>query len=440
MAKVFKIMVPDNSLISRTLYIESLSTELYVIDRADKKFVAEHSDDLNKPALYILANRDEKKLYVGKTGDSIKRLRNHEAKDFWTEAIVYHSNPDTDTLSTTEVEWLEAKTYDTIKELGYYDLSENKQKPKYPTLKRDQKINCPEYFETAKNYICAAGFDFFLKKKAVEQHQNETSGAVLDTNSQVEDAGWRESYDVREDAPKKYSLNGGKMLPANQFILKAVKAYKDTHQQATFADFQKAFPDPKTEGYYGCIRSLDYINKKSYTGHRYFTKPDEVIISSDNVKFVVSTQWSWHNAPAYALLIKSLGFDVKVEFSRKPKTPTPQDKIVTNLTADDKIECMDTTGGIDAKGILLVNEQKLIVLKGSIIKTTHVPKLKPDLAKKWYKLVKKHTKLEGDKRVVKHDVTFDSPSGAGFFCGGRTSNGWEDWHDLKGNELKIYRE
>ena len=101
---------------------------------------------------------------------------------------------------------------------------------------------------------------------------------------------------------------------------------------------------------------------------------------------------------------------------------------------------MDTTGGIDAKGILLVNEQKLIVLKGSIIKTTHVPKLKPDLAKKWNKLVKKHTKLEGDKRVVKHDVTFDSPSGAGFFCGGRTSNGWEDWHDLKGNELKIYRE
>lgn len=44
-------------------------------------------------------------------------------------------------------------------------MSENKQKPKYPTLKRDQLINCPEYFETAKNYICAAGFDIFLKKK-----------------------------------------------------------------------------------------------------------------------------------------------------------------------------------------------------------------------------------------------------------------------------------
>ena len=171
MAKVFKIMVPDNSLISRTLYIESLSTELYVIDRADTKFIVEHSEDLSKPALYILANRDERKLYVGKTGDSLKRLHNHKSKEFWTEAIVYHSNPGTDTLSTTEVEWLEAKTYETIKELGFYDLSENTQKPKYPTLKRDQKINCPEYFETAKNYICAAGFDIFLKKKVHEIKQ-----------------------------------------------------------------------------------------------------------------------------------------------------------------------------------------------------------------------------------------------------------------------------
>jgi hypothetical protein len=185
MAKVFKIMVPDNSLISRTLYIESLSTELYVIDRADEKFVSEHSDDLSKPALYILANRDNKKLYVGKTGDSLGRLRNHKAKDFWTEAIVFHSNPGTDTLSTTEVEWLEAKTYDAIRELGYYDLSENKQKPKYPTLKRDQKINCPEYFEMAKNYICAAGFDIFLKKKAEpEETPNPQEPTKIETVEQ----------------------------------------------------------------------------------------------------------------------------------------------------------------------------------------------------------------------------------------------------------------
>lgn len=172
MAKVFQILVPDNTLVSRIIMCENQVTELFVIDRADKKFVSDYSNDLNKPALYILVNRDKRQLYVGETDDSIKRLRNHEAKDFWTEAIVFHST--TDTLSTTEVKWLEAKTYEALKELGYYDLSENKQVPQQPPLKRNQIYTLEPIFEEAKNYICAAGFDIFLKKKeqTVPQEQH----------------------------------------------------------------------------------------------------------------------------------------------------------------------------------------------------------------------------------------------------------------------------
>lgn len=167
MAKVFQILVPDNTLVSRIISCENQVTELFVIDRADKNFVSKYSSDLTKPALYILVNRDKRQLYVGETDDSIKRLRNHEAKDFWTEAIVFHSTGDT--LSTTEVKWLEAKTYETLKDLGYYDLSENKQKPQYPPLKKNQIYTLEPIFEEEKNYICAAGFDIFLKKKESEQ-------------------------------------------------------------------------------------------------------------------------------------------------------------------------------------------------------------------------------------------------------------------------------
>ena len=163
MTKVFQILVPDNTLVSRIISCENQVTELFVIDRADKKFVAEHSAELNKPALYILVNRDKRKLYVGETDDSIKRLKNHEAKDFWTEAIVFHST--TETLSTTEVRWLEAKTYEALKELGYYDLSENKVAPQQPPLKKNQIYTLEPIFDEAKNYICAAGFDIFLKGK-----------------------------------------------------------------------------------------------------------------------------------------------------------------------------------------------------------------------------------------------------------------------------------
>lgn len=188
MAKVFQIFVPDNTLVSRIISCETQVTELYVIDRGDKKFFADYASELNKPALYILVNRDRKQLYVGETDDSVKRLRNHEAKDFWTEAIVFHSTGDT--LSTTEVKWLEAKTYETLNALGYYDMSENKQTPQFPPLKRHQIYTLEPIFEEAKNYICAAGFDIFLKKKAHEVKQQaiefpESSPVEMATKSGI---------------------------------------------------------------------------------------------------------------------------------------------------------------------------------------------------------------------------------------------------------------
>lgn len=188
MAKVFQILVPDNTLVSRIISCENQVTELFVIDRADKNFVSDYSSDLTKPALYILINRDAKKLYVGETDDSFKRLKNHEAKDFWTEAIVFHSTGDT--LSTTEVKWLEAKTYESLTELGYYDLSENKQKPQFPPLKRNQIYTLEPIFEEAKNYICAAGFDIFLKESEAE--------------SQVESDTTKDSPFVKEDNTPSY--------------------------------------------------------------------------------------------------------------------------------------------------------------------------------------------------------------------------------------------
>lgn len=213
MAKVFQILVPDNTLVSRIISCENQVTELFVIDRADKKFVLENSSDLNKPALYILVNRDKRQLYVGETDDSIKRLKNHEAKDFWTEAIVFHSTGDT--LSTTEVKWLEAKTYEALKKLGYYDLSENKQVPQQPPLKRNQIYTLEPVFEEAKNYICAAGFDIFLKKKGDDVAQDPVSTVVSKSDNVSK------KPDMRP--PFKFSMVGLKQGDVITFIPTGVK-------------------------------------------------------------------------------------------------------------------------------------------------------------------------------------------------------------------------
>lgn len=181
MTKLFQILVPDNTLVSRVISCENQVNELFVIERADKDFVANFAKELTRPALYILINREKNKLYIGETDDSYKRLKNHEAKDFWTEAIVFHST--NNTLSTTEVKWLEAKTYETISNLGYYDLSENKQKPQYPTLKKNQIYTLEPIFEDEKNYICAAGFDIFLKHKIdMNEDNNVVSESTTDYN------------------------------------------------------------------------------------------------------------------------------------------------------------------------------------------------------------------------------------------------------------------
>lgn len=65
MTKVFQILVPDDKLVSRIISCDNQVSELFVIERADKDFISQSEEDLNKPALYILINRDLKKLYVG---------------------------------------------------------------------------------------------------------------------------------------------------------------------------------------------------------------------------------------------------------------------------------------------------------------------------------------------------------------------------------------
>ena len=171
MTKVFQILVPDDKLVSRIISCENQVSELFVIERADKDFISQSEEDLKKPALYILINRDLKKLYVGETENSFKRLKNHEVKDFWTEAIVFHLT--NDYLTATDVRLLEAKTYEVLANLGYYDLSENKQVPKYPKLKRHQLFSLEPLFDEAKAYICAAGFDIFLRGKETQEKEQD---------------------------------------------------------------------------------------------------------------------------------------------------------------------------------------------------------------------------------------------------------------------------
>ena len=301
--KVFQILVPEDTLVSRIIGCENQVTELFVIDRADKKFVSEYSSDLSKPALYILINRDEKQLYVVETDDSLKRLRNHEAKDFWTEAIVFHSTADT--LSTTEVKWLEAKTYSTLRQLGYYDLSENKQIPQEPPIKRNQIYTLETLFEEAKKYICAAGFDIFLRRgdsPNVAQTINDEKKIDLTQES-------LKGKDIR------LSLNGKGKYTKRSFFLNVVKLYIEEHPETTFDELKQIFPQ-ELAGAWGKTwpllqKDFKYIENPKYSS-RYKGKNALVLTTGDGVRFMVLNQWDYSNLYLVLEHIKGLGMSFEI--------------------------------------------------------------------------------------------------------------------------------
>ena len=81
-----------------------------------------------------------------------------------------------------------------------------------------------------------------------------------------------------------------------------------------------------------------------------------------------------------------------------------------------------------------------VYLPGSRINPVHLDKISPAGRKKRDILFAQYTELRGGERIVKEDVCFESPSGAAQFCVGGSSNGWSEWKDEAGQELKVYRE
>ena len=115
---------------SRIVSMDDCMCKLYNIKRDDAAFMRDFEDHLQKPALYILLNKENRKAYIGETDDFQKRISQHIAKKvFWDEVMVFLGSND-DTLSKTEVQQLEYLAYEKAIDVKSYDISENTQSPK----------------------------------------------------------------------------------------------------------------------------------------------------------------------------------------------------------------------------------------------------------------------------------------------------------------------
>jgi hypothetical protein len=135
-------------------------------------------------------------------------------------------------------------------------------------------------------------------------------------------------------------------------------------------------------------------------------------------------------------MLSTMRFTASADGSQpEPKVIVPKSQPKPKSTL---IKCI-LTRNADAQGLFNPTDQSLTVLKGSTVNPVHVPKISDSNRVRRDKQLAEHTELQNGKRIVKEDVRFDTPSGAGQFCVGGSANGWKEWKDVEGRELNEYR-
>lgn len=155
---------------SRVVNMDDGMCKLYDIKRDDSAFFKAFSKELQRPALYILLNQSSGKAYVGETDDFMQRISHHMAnKKFWDEVLVFLDRNE-DTISKTEVQYLEYLAYNKALEVKSFDLSVNNQSPKLPHMNVMQKSKTEKFFQNVQFLNSFVGCDIFSeKKKSVPQ-------------------------------------------------------------------------------------------------------------------------------------------------------------------------------------------------------------------------------------------------------------------------------
>jgi hypothetical protein len=109
----------------------------------------------------------------------------------------------------------------------------------------------------------------------------------------------------------KYVINGnGISLPKNRFVLEFIREYLK-HKPTEFRELKNIFLD-EYQGSTGVINKLEFVDKKysSQANKRHFINANEILKSSDNIEFVVSTEWRLENVQNILKVARKAGFQI----------------------------------------------------------------------------------------------------------------------------------
>lgn len=292
---------------SRIVYMDNCFCKLFKILRTDSDFLQKFKEDLQKPALYILLNRNERKAYIGETDTFFTRIQNHLAKkDFWEEVLAFTATDDS--LSKTEVQYLEHLAYYKAFKMNVFDLSENTQAPNIPHMTIFQKGKTEEFFKYVQFLAKFVECNIFENN-----HQIHKEAPIVHTPLIT-------SLSVKPEELQgrlAFKLNGVKYKTKGMMGYAIVKEFLKSHPKTTFEELRNTFHNDLLGSWRAwnfIENNIDYaINLKIKDGQaRHLLKDEYILISGDGVRFVVSNQWEKGNVPNILQIAKNEGWDYEI--------------------------------------------------------------------------------------------------------------------------------
>lgn len=297
---------------SRKVFLDDCMCELYKINRDDANFFKAFNDALQNPALYVLLNEKQKKAYIGETDDFMKRISQHQLKKgFWNEVLVF-MGANNNTLSKTEVQYLEYRAYERAKEVGSFDLSENTQCPKFPHMGLVQESKAEKFFNYVlmlSRFVGCKVFERLNGMPIYEGHQADDIKAKIEPvpiSLSPKDLGGRISL----------SLNGKGSYSKRELVLAIVKKFLEEFPETTLDELKATFK----QEFLGRFSQYPFIQddvdsakawKELKEDHFHYFLND-VLRSGDGKDFVVCVEWDKNNIIKVLGIAKALGWTFEI--------------------------------------------------------------------------------------------------------------------------------
>lgn len=297
---------------SRIVSMDDCMCKLYNIMRDDSDFMKDFERDLQSPALYILINKEKSKAYIGETDNCINRINQHIIKkDFWTEVMVFLGTNE-DTLSKTEVQYLEYLALEKAKQVKSYDLSENTQAGKIPHMNVMQKGKTDKFFKYVQFLAKFVGCDIFEKRPNVILRTSLEAGQAKVVPAEVS------VTPVNLKGRVLLSLNGVGKYTKREFVWHVVDEFLKAYPDTTFAELRATFK----RDYLLRFSQFEFLNddvnaarnwkELGFDHCSFFIKDEEILRSGDGVDFVVCVEWDRNNIIKVLGIVQALGWKYEI--------------------------------------------------------------------------------------------------------------------------------